>query len=48
MADLKLERTLNADQARVFEFVTQPHHLVKWCPMIADGGSVEVAEYFAM
>lgn len=30
MAELKIDRTLKADRAKVFEFVTKGEHLVKW------------------
>lgn len=30
MAELKIERVLNASQAKVFDFVTRGEHLVKW------------------
>ncbi len=30
MAELRIERVLNADISRVFEFVTRGEHLVKW------------------
>jgi len=30
MAELKINRRLNADIARVFDFVTKAEHLVKW------------------
>ncbi len=30
MAELRIDRTLNAPIERVFEFVTKPEHLVKW------------------